>query len=181
MLRPQWCQLGDPDALAALDKTYLTDARGLAAVNRWLADGTRFLNRSPVTPERPMRLEPGKTAAVELRVGRCAEKPGPESTAPKVTLRLQVMALAEGDSLSVALNGKPLTEKPLTEKPLTEKPLTGKPLTGGSRSAEWSEYPVEPKLLREGINRFEILLGAESTSQPSLLDLLLAVQYPDPG
>ena len=118
-----------------------------------------------------MRLEPGKTAAVELRVGRCAEKPGPESTAPKVTLRLQVMALAEGDSLSVALNGKPLTEKP----------LTGKPLTGGSRSAEWSEYPVEPKLLREGINRFEILLGAESTSQPSLLDLLLAVQYPDPG
>jgi hypothetical protein len=156
---PLWRELGDPDALQTMDKVYTTGARGVNTANSWLAGGLRFLNRSPLSPERPRTLEPGKAMGVDLRVGQTLAPADAE--APQVQLRLQVKGLAEPDDLSVTLNDAPLT--------------------GGTRSGEWLEYPVAPKAVSKGMNRFQFTLDSNSQAKPVLQDLLLWVRDLDGG
>ena len=155
---PVWSQLGDPEALQTMDTLYSTGARGVNTANSWLADGLRFLNRSPVSPERPRKLEAGKPTGVDLRVGQDLAPSGAGEKAPEVQLRLQVTGLADAAQLSVKLNDTALT--------------------GGTLSGEWLQYPVPPASVQQGTNRFQITLAAESQAKPVLQDLLLSVRYP---
>ena len=163
--RAEWSELGDPAGLATLDKVYCTGARGVRTANSWLAKGLKFLNRSPVSPQRPVALGAGKTATIELRVGEEVPKSESRGFTADVQLRLRLKDLPRADELSVKLNDKPLA--------------------GGTNSGEWLEYPVSPPLVAKGVNRFEITLEAQSKAKPVLQDLLLWVRHkkssPDAG
>ncbi len=152
---PLWSDLGDPAALKAMDKVYCTGARSVNNANSWLADGMRFLSRSPLTLERPRRLQPGKPTTVDLRVGEQLAEAG--RAKPEVQLRLQVQGLGDAGEIAVNLNGETLE--------------------GGTLSGESLEYSLAPALVKRGANRFEFALEADSTAKPVLKDLLLCVRY----
>ena len=149
--------LGDPKALETMDKVYTTGARGVGAANRYIADGVRFLNRQLVSPERPMALEPGKAATIELRVGQHVRAKEPQGIGPSVQLRLRVKNLADAGDLSVKLNDELLS--------------------GGTKSGDWLEYSVSPPLVAKGMNRFELTLKPDTAAKPTVEDLLLWVRY----
>ena len=154
---PLWRELGDPKALETMDKVYTTGARGVGAANRYIADGVRFLNRQLVSPERPMALEPGKAATIELRVGQHVRAKEPQGIGPSVQLRLRVKNLADAGDLSVKLNDELLS--------------------GGTKSGDWLEYSVSPPLVAKGMNRFELTLKPDTAAKPTVEDLLLWVRY----
>jgi len=154
---PLWSELGDPKVLQTLDKVYTTGARGVRVADSWMMNGSRFLNRRPVSPERPLKLAPGKTAGVELRVGLQVDATRAGGPAPEVKLRLQIKNLDAPNQLAVKLNGKPLG--------------------GATPSDSWFEYSVPASLVKKGINRFELTLQPESKAKPILQDLLLWVRY----
>ncbi len=155
---PLWSELGDPESLRAMDKVYCTAARSVNNANSWLANGARFLNRSPLFPERPRTLKPGETTTVELRVGEHVEKGGTDGT-PEVKLRLQVEGLSDAAEIAVKLNDRALS--------------------AGSLSGQWVECAVDPTLLRRGVNQFQITLDSQSEAKPVVRDLLLSVRYAD--
>ena len=149
---PLWREMGDPSVLAAKERLYCTGARGVGVIKRWFVGGEQFLHRSPVSPERPRRLEPGKTVAVELNVGEELA----ESGKTDVTLRLQIDELDDASEVSVKLNGKLLPS--------------------GSKSDTSLEYAVSPTQVKKGANRLEITLDPGSEAKPVLQDLLLSVR-----
>jgi len=152
---PLWRELGDPKTLAPLDKVYVVGARGVAGISRWMENGEeRFLNRPKLSPERPVKLQPGKTETVDVRVG---EDLAVGKDRLNVTAQVRVHALADAAGLSVKLNGKPLT--------------------GGKLSKGWVEYVVDPAQVKRGVNRFEITLAPGSAAGPVLQDLLLWVRH----
>ncbi|MFW6162983.1 MAG: family 10 glycosylhydrolase [Planctomycetota bacterium] len=148
---PLWRQLGDPETLARMDKVYTTGARDPRAVNRWMRDGeSRFLNRRILCPGRPIKLQPGQAAAVELRVGEDI----PQGAA--VTAQLRVKGLEDPDKLTVELNGTPLS---------------------GGRNGIWIDYAVKPSVVRKGVNRFAVTLAADAGAEPVVQDLALWVRH----
>ena len=152
--RPQYRQIGDPKTLEGRDKVYTTGARGFFS---WLLiDGwERHLGYSPVSPERPRQLDPGKAVRVELPVGEnLSKKKGP---APKVQLQLRFKRLAAAKDVAVKLNGNPVRR--------------------GSKSGAWVKYALQPRLVRKGANIFEITLKPTSNAGVALLDLLLLVRH----
>lgn len=148
---PLWRQLGDPGTLAAMDKVYTTGARDPVAVNRWMRGGEkRFLTRRILCPARPVKLQPGQTATVELRVGQAIPE-GADATA-----QLRVKALPQPSELAVTLNGTPLAS---------------------GRNGIWLDYAVKPALVRSGVNSFAVTLDADSAAKPVLQDLALWVRH----
>lgn len=149
---PIWREIGEPKTLRPLARVYSTGARGVNVIKSWLVDGKRFLNRAPLSPERPRRLKPGETTTVALRVGEALSKEEGCETA----LRLRVAELAEAGRLDVKLNGTALTK--------------------GALAAGWITYEVDPNLAKQGVNEVEIGLDAESASGIVVEDLLLWVR-----
>jgi hypothetical protein len=154
---PLWRQMGSLKTLAGLDKVYCTGARGVKVVNRWMVGGSRFVNRSPVSPETPRALTPGEPLTVELRVGEdLAKATGPDNP-PDVTLQLRVKGPPDAKDLSVALNGTVLEK--------------------GAKAGAMLEFPVVPALVKQGINELQITLKSAIKAKASLEDLLLWVRY----
>jgi len=150
-----WREVGDPAALATLDKVYCASARGVKQVSRFLADGERFLNRSVVSPDQPRQLDPRKPLSLDIRVGADVCKKG--DLVPDVKLRLRFTQLAKAEDVSVKLNGKALAN--------------------GSKSGVWVECPVSPALVEKGMNRLEVALKTDATTKAILHDVLLWVRY----
>jgi hypothetical protein len=158
---PMWNELGDPQKLETLDKVFTTGARGLSKgyLDQWITDGARFLNRDPVSPERPRKLAPGQAVTIDLMVGQEVRRRDDLGLKPGVELQLLTSGVAKTADLAVKLNGQPL-------------------VGGASKSDGWMSWAVDPGLLRRPDNRFEITLVPESTPQPAMLkDLLLWVRY----
>ncbi len=153
---PLWRELGDPKTIPPLDKVYTTGARGVNAINRWLVNGDRFLNRRTVSPERPLALTPGKAVRVRLDVGEDPDRKESRGKTSKVALHLRVERLKDPAELSVKLNDHSLT----------------KVAQSGGRLI----FDVNPAIVRKGNNCFDIMLHSDGTAEPSLLDLLLWVR-----
>ncbi|MBN1343137.1 MAG: family 10 glycosylhydrolase [Phycisphaerae bacterium] len=146
-----WRELGDPKVLTGLDRVYTTGARGVNVVGRWTVGGKRFVKHSPVSPENPRDLRPGKPVRIELRVGEKMQETLPSD----VKLQLRVEGLGEGQSPSVTLNG------------------TSLPSTGVARG--WASYAVKAELVKDGMNQIEVSVGAESKGKTVLKDVVLRV------
>jgi hypothetical protein len=153
-----WRQLGDPKALKTLNKVYTTGVRGTKSINSWMANGEkRFLNRTILSPDRPVSLRLGKIATIELRMAEQIWKTTARELLPDVQLRLRGKELPGPADLSVRLNGKQLN--------------------GGIKSGVWLDYSVEPVFVKKGANHFEIMLKPDIAAKPTLQDLLLWVRY----
>ena len=170
---PLWNELGDPAALETLDKVFCTGARGVLPgyLNQWLANGARFLNRDPVSPERPRKLTPGVPVSIDLRVGQIDLRVGQEvrnredlSLVPVVELQLLVSEAVKPADLSIKLNG--------------ELPPGGV----AAKSGGWMEWAIDPQLVKKGRNQFEVTLAPHCNAKsPQIEDLLLWVRYKKNG
>lgn len=167
-LRPkQWWpwlrEIGEPDVLARLDKTYYATyswgsrlARGDGSPEYFLAGGGRFVDIPMLTPDDPITVEPGKTVNLDVRVGDDLDAAVKKGLQPQVACHLMA---ADNQNLSVRLNGVTL-----------EKRI--------SHDNVWLEFPLEPKLVRPGVNRVEFELGAGANEGWSVRDIVISVQFP---
>jgi hypothetical protein len=147
-----WRELGDRRLLESMERCYPAGTMSTRQINAWLADGMRWHNQPIPLPERALVLDPGRSGTVEIRV---AEQVRPvRGVQPLVTARLLVVERAAAGSLGVALNGQPLGR--------------------GVQAGPWWELPVEPSLVRSGINRLEISL-APGGGQCTVQDAVLAI------
>ncbi|MDZ7617228.1 MAG: family 10 glycosylhydrolase, partial [Patescibacteria group bacterium] len=153
---PLWRELGDPAGLQALDRVYTTGARDVRGAESWLKDGMRFLNRTPVSPHQPLALTAGTPAPIELRVGESIAESKGQNGAPKVELSIRLVGIAGPEQLSTELNGTLLTDGKLVDGRI--------------------EYPVEPALVQEGVNRFTLTLDPACKDKVKVEDLLLWVR-----
>ncbi len=149
-----WREIGDPATMRPLERMYCTGARGVNVIRSWMAGGERFLNRAPLSPERPRPLKPGRSEHIKLRVGEDIRTVGKV----KVTLELQMQPPIEPEALRVRFNGFPLP--------------------AGVRSKSWLQFGVDPANVKQGVNHIQIALSAHSSSgEPSILhDLVLWVR-----
>ncbi len=155
-----WSEIGDPETLAGLDKTYWATARGPNAANSWVRDGDRFGTLPTLCPNRPVKLAEGKTVSIPILVGEDLAQAKAEGIVPDLRLRLQVENLASADDLAVTLNGEAVA--------------------GGVLAEGWLEYTPNPDLIRRGINDIEVTLAQSADPAPLLHDLCLRVEYKKP-
>ncbi|MCK5803471.1 MAG: family 10 glycosylhydrolase, partial [Lentisphaeria bacterium] len=149
---PLWRQLGDPAGLQGLDKAYVIGARGVRVINSWMKDGEkRFLSRPSLSPERPVKLQPGKLAEVELQIAGLPK----QRSAIEGILRVRVKDLADA-TVQVAFNGQVLAN--------------------GVTAAPWTDYTLDPKTLREGTNSVTVTLPAESAAKAVWMDVAVQVK-----
>lgn len=155
---PLWRQVGTPETMTGLDKVYTTGARGVGVINRWHRGGHKqFLERAPLSPESPRKLEPGKAVTVDLRIGEDLSKTTKQIKPAKLTLQLRFKDLAAIEEIAVKLNGKSLS--------------------GRAKSKAGIDYALEPTMTKRGTNKIEVTLAPGSKSKAVLTDLMLWVKH----
>jgi hypothetical protein len=148
-------ELGDPKSLARREQLYPSGAREETAAKQWLSGGEQFVNLPEPLPRHPVTLEPGNTATVELRAVR--PQVDPSQSPPQVIARLRFKdPLDKAESVAARLNGQAL-----------------KPSGSDGR---WTNFSVPPKLLQNGVNRFELTLTESAEKNLTLQDLVLIVR-----
>ena len=154
-------QMGSPETLKGLDKIYGLDYMVEEKLLGCIRTGM-------VTPDRlPIPLVAGGTVTAKFPVGEDIVANAPEGKTTHTRLRLRVSSLAEGDEVTVKLNGKAL------ETPAPTEPLTAEP------AAAWLELDADPHLVQAGENLVEVELSTPRASgEPVVLDRLeLVVRY----
>ncbi len=143
---PMFKEIGDPEVLAGLNKTYFVTVRNRRRdPSSWVAGGSEYFNVPILSPQDPLRLAVGQTKEVELRIGDDLKKAVEKGLKPKVACHIR------GDfeqGLAVSLNG-------------TE-------LTSGQWEDPWLKFSVSPENVRQGPNHFELTLtgGTDSAVSP---------------
>jgi hypothetical protein len=150
-------QIGELETLKGTDKVFTTGARGLRAANYWQHNGLRHLNRDPLSPERPRTLQPGKPVGVELLVGEDLDAAIKEGLNPAVELHVRAEKLQDPADLEVRLGGVLLPT--------------------GEKDEAWVKIPVEPKRVRQGLNRIQLRTVDDAKGDLRVDDLALWVRY----
>ena len=160
MFKPdrEFCsQIGDLETLKGTDKVFTTGIRGVRVANSWQANGLRFLNRDPLLPERARNLKPGQSIDVELLVGEDLAGAIKDGLNPSVELQLRAETLKDVNALTVRLNDKPLPS--------------------GQKADAWVNVPVDPDLVIQGDNRFQLQLDEGVSENLRVDDLVVWVRY----
>ncbi|MFP4248021.1 MAG: hypothetical protein ACLFU7_00095 [Armatimonadota bacterium] len=135
-------EIGDPDVLAGLDKTYFATVRGQASggygnPDYWVADGSQWRNLPILTPIDPLSLQTGESASIPVYIGDDPTAARERGLDPHVTCH--VMSAGAAD-LSVSLNGETLSNP--------------------DEDTPWLHFPLADGLLRPGENIFEFAAHA---------------------
>jgi len=154
---PLWRELGDPQALEKLDKTYFVLVRDTKMMSYYFNGGAKFSTIPRLSPVHPLTLKPGQKHTMPLTIADSVHWGRAEGVTPDLKLRLLVQKLAKAEDLSVALNGKPLVN--------------------GALAGDWLEFPLPPDLVVKGQNRFELALSQEAKEPVVMQDLLVSVRY----
>ncbi len=106
-------EIGDPEVLAGLDRTFVTTVRGArkrsyGSPDYWIADGSQWQNVPVITPEEPVAVEAGETRSVPIELGA-----DPWVATDRRPMDVTLHLMATGAS-QVAINGHAL-EQPDTE------------------------------------------------------------------
>ncbi len=148
---PLWSELGDPGALAKMDKVYVTASRGAGNLTFWYDGGMKFMNRSIVTPDQPRAVAPGATETVTLLVGEDLRETRPES------LSLECRFKDAPAGVEVALNGAALVP--------------------GKSEGEWLYFAPGIDAFRHGDNEVAVSRAADGEGEAVMLDLVLRVGH----
>jgi hypothetical protein len=140
---PLWRELGDPEALRKLDRTYFLSVRGTGSM---YVPHQQFMHVPVLNPANPIPLFPGKAVELHLSFGE-----GSKPSQPAL-LRLRFKNLKNSDFLRLRWNRKTLEGKP-------------------SQTGVWVEYVVPAHWLDPQTNTIELGLPEESERQTSLIDL----------
>ena len=106
--QPMLREIGDPDVLARVDKIYYATVTSPGPEDRF-SGLNRFANMPVLIPEKPLTVEPGKTAQLKLWMGDDLGAVVKGGLRPQVTTHLMA---ADNRNLTVRLNGEPLKEAP---------------------------------------------------------------------
>ncbi len=134
---PVWRELGDPDALASMDKLYFVTVRD-GSPDRYLANGSRHRHVPILSPNNPLPIPTDQPAVIELVVGDDLSRSKQEGRMAKVTCHVQTTGT---EDITVTLNGNALA-----------KPTV---------AADWLDFPVPVEWLKKGVNRFGLLARPE--------------------
>ena len=153
--------MGSVETLKGLDKVY-----GIDYIVAETFEGD--LRPGLVVPDRlPLPLGVGGTVTARLPVGEDIVANAPEGKTTRATLRLRISSLAEGDEVTVKLNGQELGSAVPAEA------------LGNEPTAAWVELELNPEVVEEGDNLVEAQLTTQRTIEgPVVLDRLdLIVRY----
>ena len=132
---PMWKEIGDPDALAVMDKLYFVNVRD-DDPRRFLATGREYRTVPVVGPSHPRLITAAEPVTLEIGIGDDIPAARSRGYKPRVALHLEVPSIKNVEQLHVKLNG-------------TE-------LTGGLLNEGWVDYSVPPDSVRQGTNEVEI-------------------------
>ncbi len=138
---PVWRELGDPDSLRSMDKLYFVTVRD-GAPDRYLAGGNRYRNEPILTPNNPHPIPADKPTEIELVVGDDLAMAQQQGLRPKVTCHLQTLGIG---NITVALNGHTLEDPTVVD--------------------DWIDFPVPPRYVRQGVNRFGFVAQPEKKTE----------------
>ncbi|MCD6352282.1 MAG: hypothetical protein J7M26_09205 [Armatimonadetes bacterium] len=155
-----WRELGDPELLERLDKTYYVAYRGFIYADLYLRGGGQYVKIPTLCPERPVSVKPGSPQSTVLTIGDDFEQEKARGLAPQVALRLEVSGLAQPADLRVKVNGTELGAGTLAKD-------------------GWLEFRPDATIFKLGDNRIEMAAG--SGRQVVVRDLALQVTYPKAG
>lgn len=160
-------EVGDPEALATLDKLYFVTVRD-GNPNSWLAGGDSYRSVPLLAPSHPLSISPGEPLDIDIVVGEDMEQAREAGAEPSVTLHLEMPGAKRAEQLRVALNGHPLD--------------------GGTLADGWVDYAVQVEWLERGRNRVEIALDPDHLPGPDEWTIVYdagekpkAPWYRDPG
>ncbi len=152
-------ELGDPNVLARGDKYCYVSVLRTDIVDGYLTDGEKdYLKVPALHPQRPLQLSRTETKTVCLIVDDDVMWGKAQGISAKIKLRLKVDRPTTGKEFSVKLNGVRLDKWDFDSK-------------------GFLEYPVEPKLVKEGINEFAFLAQTSSEGDLKVRDLQLWISY----
>lgn len=146
-----WRQLGEPAVIKKHDRLYTTGARHAGVLNRWLANGERFLNREFVSPSDPHKIEPGESVPVPLMVGEALSETQPKAA----QLELRFEEAPEPDTITVTVNGTALDVL--------------------QPDGAWLKGPVPYDAVKMGENAIEVSLSESAKAPVVWNDLVLRI------
>ena len=140
---PLWRELGDPQALRKLDRTYFLSARGVGSM---YVPHQPFMHVPTLNPASPIPLLPGKSVELPLSLGE-----GSKPSQPAL-LRLRFKNLKNPDLLHLRWNQRELKSTP--------RPM-----------GVWSQYTIPAGWVEPRTNTLELTLAGPDAKAGSLSDL----------
>jgi Glycosyl hydrolase-like 10 len=145
---PMWKELGDPEALATMDKLYFVNVRD-DDPRRFLANGREYRTVPVMGPSHPRLITADGPITLPIEIGDDLSKARRDGYKSDLKIHLEVPSIQRVEQLQVKLNG-------------TE-------LTGGLLNQGWVDYPAAPACVEQGVNEVEIgvdpsALGADDWS-----------------
>lgn len=158
---PLWHQIGSIDTLKGLTKHYYVTymgppSRSIWGPAHWL-DGDRYMQRPVLCPSKPIRLQPGDSAATSIYIGESVSSNQESDLVPKVAMRLLTHRLERPGDLRIALNGQSLS--------------------GGGMDGQWLGLRIPPESVRQYRNQIMFQLAGDSQTNVEIRDLMVVVRY----
>ena len=174
-----WNEIGEQRTLATASKVYTTGARAQDSTDRFLTNGSRFINRVTISPATPKKLEPGKSTSIELNVAEDSKEAMRRGASSDYKLMLRFNKLPGPQDISLELNKKSLPDGSKAGEWLKELiPIaTITPPSEDLESSVWMEYSVKPELLKKGANSIAIKLNSDDETELALEDIVLRSRY----
>lgn len=148
-----WRELGDPRALARLDKDFF--ASFLGAINS--ASGNLplqpFTKLELLNPGNPRSVAPGKTVTARLNVARDF------SNSDRVSLKLRLGFKSPPDARLLKVTFNDQVPRFLRAE------------------RDWLDYSLSPRDVRSGVNQTGVTLSADAAQRTAWTDLLLEVRH----
>ncbi|MGC9319088.1 MAG: hypothetical protein ACP5KN_13730 [Armatimonadota bacterium] len=147
-------EIGEPEVLAGLDKTYFATVRGgegpsYGNPDYWVANGSQWRNLPILTPEHPISLSAGASRMIPLYIGDDLSAARDRGLRPEAVCHVAAIGAAD---VRVRLNGRQLRQRSVEE--------------------QWLHFPLPEGLLRPGENRFELSsVPIEDEAQQSRWDV----------
>ena len=132
---PMWKEIGDPEALATMDKLYFVNVRD-DDPRRFLAGGREYRTVPVMGPSHPRLITAGQPVTLPIEIGDDPAQARRSGYKADVKLHLEVPSIQRVEQLHVKLNGAELT--------------------GGQLNQGWVDYSAPLTSLKKGVNEVEI-------------------------
>ncbi len=130
-----WQELGDPEALATMDKLYFVTVRD-GDPRRFLAGGRDYRNVPMLAPSHPRLITEGQPTSVEITIGDNPAEARRRGFKAEATLHLEMPSIQKPEQLHVKWNGRELS--------------------GGRVNEGWIDYPIPADAVEQGPNEVDV-------------------------
>lgn len=157
----QWHELGDPQKMKTLNRTYVWDYTPSQYQGKETFSQFRMLRFKASIQATPKGSEP-----VPLYVGEDLSQTDKTGKQRELTLRVRAHSPADKTTLQLTVNNHPV-------KPNAIAPAEGKPLT------TWLTFPVTPATFKKGENQITVKRTDGKPAPITIDQIRLFVKYPE--